>query len=422
VCCNASCGICAEPGAGCIAIACTDECTSNADCAANEYCTWPGGTCGDPSTPGICAPRPDACTDEVRPACGCDGRTYSNPCDAAAQGVPVSHEGACVRGPCDAQDARGEGLCPTFFGVRWNGQRCEPLGGCSCVGPDCGALYPDLPTCETARSGCASCVRQDAAAAGDCTLSLGYAWDGSSCIGLSGCSCAGGDCDSTYSDPAACAAAHAHCSDPCARNADCATTEYCHFDLGECRGSGVCMPRPGELPCPFDALPVCGCNGVTYGCESAANQVGVSVWHEDACAGACAAMDAFGQGACTTIVGVRWNGTACEAFSGCSCGGTDCGRVFATAPACEAAYAGCERAPGGVCGTIAGLVCRPDEWCDFDDPLTCGFADEGGVCRPRPSACLTVIDPVCGCDGSPYDNECWAQKAGVDVLSAGSCP
>tara|TARA_R110002073_G_scaffold20483_4_gene73260 strand:+ start:1319 stop:1684 length:366 start_codon:yes stop_codon:yes gene_type:complete len=65
-----------------------------ADSAA--YCRYePAARCGAADQSGICTPRPQACTRDYRPVCGCDSQTYGNACTAAAAGVSVVRNGAC---------------------------------------------------------------------------------------------------------------------------------------------------------------------------------------------------------------------------------------------------------------------------------------------------------------------------------------
>ncbi|MDI3282909.1 hypothetical protein [Polyangium sp. 15x6] len=75
---------------------------------------------------------------------------------------------------------------------------------------------------------------------------------------------------------------------------------------------------------------------------------------------------------------------------------------------------------GAACGGFAGLVCGPDEWCDFPNDR-CGDTDLTGICKPRPSGCPDAYFPTCACDGKVYGNPCDAAQAGHDVSDIGNC-
>jgi hypothetical protein len=76
---------------------------------------------------------------------------------------------------------------------------------------------------------------------------------------------------------------------------------------------------------------------------------------------------------------------------------------------------------GTACGGLLGLQCAEDEFCSFAPDAICGFADATGTCVQRPEVCTLEFDPVCGCDGNTYGNNCQANTEGVSVASDGEC-
>ncbi len=65
-------------------------------CGTGFYCFFENNTCGFRNTPGTCQIRPDFCTDQINPVCGCDGRIYQNSCEAAGAGQSLRPIQECL--------------------------------------------------------------------------------------------------------------------------------------------------------------------------------------------------------------------------------------------------------------------------------------------------------------------------------------
>jgi hypothetical protein len=66
-------------------------------CSASEYCAYEAGAyCGQADAEATCKPRPQICDTLYSAVCGCDGKTYSSSCVAAAAGIGVYANGTCT--------------------------------------------------------------------------------------------------------------------------------------------------------------------------------------------------------------------------------------------------------------------------------------------------------------------------------------
>lgn len=72
------------------------------------------------------------------------------------------------------------------------------------------------------------------------------------------------------------------------------------------------------------------------------------------------------------------------------------------------------------CGHYVHFGCDPGLFCDFR-PGQCGQFGELGVCRRKPTSCMQVAMPVCGCNYETFSNDCRRQAAGISLLRNNRC-
>lgn len=224
---------------------------------------------------------------------------------------------------CRAQDARGVGPCLAILGYRWNGESCEGISGCSCEGFDCDLLSPTLATCQAVHDGC-PCRAQDAQGEGPCRVVLGWKYDGSQCVAISGCDCVGTDCDELFASQSDCDRAHRSC--------------LCRPQ--DARGEGPCDQFFGYRWDGVECVAVNGCSCWGGDCDELFPTLSGCRDAHKPCP--CRAQDATGIGGCALFHGWKWDGMSCVGVSGCTCSGTDCGNLFQDLDACKKAHTDCD--------------------------------------------------------------------------------
>jgi hypothetical protein len=147
------------------------SCHSNQDCASDAFCSMPQGLCisNIDGALGHCEQRPESCSKEYMPVCGCDGNQYGNACTARAAGTSVAYEGECkakcgnpaADPACDWQMSEED--CKKHGGS-WGVHGMMPTPTCLCPTRDGGCPCDSPDQCE---GGCQAPLNDG------CTMSKG---------------------------------------------------------------------------------------------------------------------------------------------------------------------------------------------------------------------------------------------------------
>jgi hypothetical protein len=391
------------------------------------------GACGGGTKLDPCTTKSNPCTEAGALRCGQDNQAVEK-CQADSENCLVwtAQEDCSASGKvCSASGSQPE--C-----VAGCQDRCPKLDSLRC-------FNDEIERCQKAASGCLEWVVSQS-----CT-SQGLVCDDSgaqpACVPCAS-ECSGGElrCQSDWlqeckdrgnncfrwqnhkdcaADGAVCRedTSPAGCAPRCTDNQGCLAEEFCRKET--CTSEkGYCLPRPETCPDLFD--PVCGCDGKTYENRCQAAKAGVNVDHQGTCGSGCK-----DDSNCQSDEYCKKESCDQTASGFCSQRPAQCDNLFQPVCSCEGATFPneCLADQGGANIDYRGLcdgqrcwensLCRAESFCKME-----ACTPETGICTTRPSIdqCPRLYDPVCGCDGQTYDNDCFAAASGAGVAYQGQCP